>query len=69
MAKALKGVKESPFEPPPGVAVVPLGGELGKDGKQQVEFAYAENASNVGDGPAALREANKPSEEVRNQIF
>ena len=69
MAKALKGVKESPFEPPPGVAVIPLGGELGKDGKQQVEFAYAENASNVGDGPAALREANKPSEEVRNQIF
>ncbi len=69
MGKALKGVKERPFEPPPGVAMVPLGGEFGKDGRQLVEFVYVENAGNVGDGPAALREANKPSEEVRNQIF
>ena len=69
MGKVLKGVKEQPFEPPAGVAMVPLAGEVGKDGKQLVEFVYAENAGNVGDGPAALREANKPSEEVRNQIF
>ena len=69
MAKALKGVKERPFEPPAGVAMVPLSGEFGKDGRQLMEFIYAENAGNVGDGPAALREANKPSEEVRNQIF
>ena len=69
MAKALKGVKEQPFEPPLGLALVPIGGEFGKDGKQLMEFAYAENAGNMGDGPAALREANKPSEEVRNQIF
>ncbi len=69
MAKALKGVKEEPFEPPLGLAMVAIGGEFGKDGKQLMEFAYAENVGNVGDGPAALRDANKPSEEVRNQIF
>lgn len=69
MAKVLKGVPEQPFEPPTGITLVPLNGELGKDGKALMEFVYAENAGNVGDGPAALREANKPSEEVRNQIF
>lgn len=69
MGKVLKGVKEKPFEPPSGVTMIPLAGEFGKDGKQLFEFVYAENAGNVGDGPAALREANKPSEEVRNQIF
>lgn len=69
MAKALKGVKEHPLEPPPGLAMVPLGGELSRDGRQLMEFVYAENAGSAGDGPAALREANKPSEEVRNQIF
>ena len=69
MGKVLKGVKEQPFEPPAGVAMVPLAGEFGRDGKQLMEFVYAENAGTVGDGPAALREANKPSEEVRNQIF
>ena len=69
VSKVLKGIKEQPFEPPPGVAMVPLGGELGKDGKQLMEFVYSENVGNAGDGPAALREANKPSEEVRNQIF
>ncbi|MEO8385051.1 MAG: penicillin-binding protein 1A [Betaproteobacteria bacterium] len=69
MAKALKGVPEQPFDAPTGVALVPLNGELGKDGKALMEFVYAENAGNVGDGPSALREANKPSEEVRNQIF
>lgn len=68
-AKALKGVPEKPFEPPPGVVSLPLPGELGKDGKPLFEFAYAESAGNFGEGPAALREANKPSEEVKNQIF
>lgn len=69
MSKVLKGVKERPFEPPAGIAMVPLGGEYSKDGRPLVEFVYAENAGNIGDGPAAIREANKPSEEVRNQIF
>ena len=69
MAKALKGVKEMPFEPPAGIAAVPLAGELTKDGKPALEFIYAESQGNLNDGPASLREANKPSEEVRNQIF
>jgi penicillin-binding protein 1A len=69
MAKALKGAKEAPFEPPPGVVLVPLIGELTKDGKPAMEFVYAESQSNLSDGPAGLREANKPSEEVKNQIF
>ena len=69
MSKVLKGVKERPLEPPAGVATVQLGGEFSKDGRPLIEFVYAENAGSVGDAPAALREANKPSEEVRNQIF
>jgi penicillin-binding protein 1A len=69
MAKALKGVKETPFEPPAGVVMVPLSGDFTKDGRPAMEFVYAESQSNLTDGPASLREANKPSEEVRNQIF
>jgi hypothetical protein len=61
-------VKESPFEPPAGVTTIALGGDA-KDGKPAAEFVYAENVGGVGEGPAALREANKPSEEVKNQIF
>ncbi len=69
MAKALKGVKELPFEPPTGIIMVPLAGDLSKDGKPAMEFVYAESLTNLVEGPAALREANKPSEEVKNQIF
>lgn len=68
MQRALKGVKEKPFEPPPGVVSIALG-DVGKDGRPLSEFVYAENTGNVSDGPSALREANKPSEEVKNQIF
>ena len=69
MAKALKGAKELPFEPPAGIVMVPLAGELNKDGKPVMEFVYAESLANLSEGPAALREANRPSEEVKNQIF
>jgi penicillin-binding protein 1A len=69
MGKVLKGIREEPFEPPTGIAVIPLGNEFSKDGKPLVEYVYAENQGNVSDGPTSLREANKPSEEVRNQIF
>jgi penicillin-binding protein 1A len=69
MGKVLKGRPEKPLEPPDGVVAIALPGELGKDGKQLFEFAYAESAANLGEGPAALREANRPSEEVKNQIF
>ncbi len=68
MARSMKGVKENDFVPPDGVVSVPIGGE-GKDGNPLTEFIYVENIGNVGNGPSALREANKPSEEVKNQIF
>jgi penicillin-binding protein 1A len=69
MAKVLKGRAERPFEPPPGILALPLPGETTRDGKPLFEFVYAESAGNLGEGPAALREANRPSEEVKNQIF
>lgn len=68
MARSMKGVKENDFVPPEGVVSVAIGGE-GRDGAALSEFVYAENAGNIGNSPAALREANKPSEEVKNQIF
>ena len=69
MSKALKGTKELAFLPPPGIITVPLAGETNKDGKAVMEFVYAESPSNLGEGPSGLREVNKPSEEVKNQIF
>ena len=69
MAKALKGAKELPFEPPTGIVTVPLAGEMNKEGKPVMEFVYAESMSSLSEGPTGLREANKPSEEVKNQIF
>ena len=68
MGRSMKGVKERENTLPPGISSVAIGGE-GKDGKPLTEFVYSENIGNVGDGPAALREANKPTEEVKNQIF
>jgi penicillin-binding protein 1A len=69
MSTALKGKPEPPFEPPPGIVVFPLNADTTKDGKPRMEFVYAESAGNVRDGPLALREANRPSEEIKNQIF
>ncbi len=69
MQHALKGVPEAPFEPPPGVVSVALNGVMGKDGKQLYDFVYSENTNALSEGPASLREANRPSEEVKNQIF
>ena len=68
MARSMKGVKEREISMPGGITSVSIGGE-GRDGKPLTELVYSENVGNVGDGPAALREANKPSEEVKNQIF
>ncbi len=66
MARSMKGVKEVDLVLPEGVVSV----TVGNDGGQPItEFVYAENVGNVGNSPAALREANKPSEEVKNQIF
>jgi len=67
MARSMKGVKEREFSVPAGIASISIGDN--KDGKPMSEYVYSENIGNAGDGPAALREANKPSEEVKNQIF
>ncbi len=66
MARSMKGVKEIDLVPPDGVVSVAVsnGG-----GPPITEFVYAESVGNIGNSPAALREANKPSEEVKNQIF
>jgi penicillin-binding protein 1A len=69
MRTALKGVKEKAFEPPPGVISIQLAGEFNKDGRPLNEFIYAESTGSISEGPSSLREANKPSEEVKNQIF
>ena len=69
MASALKGEKEQVLEPPPGVVAVALGNVVGRDGRPMTEYVYVESSGNLSDGPASLREANKPSEEVKNQIF
>jgi penicillin-binding protein 1A len=66
MAKALKGVKELPFEPPQGIVTQSI---TDPDGKTTSEFYYSENVGNGPEGPSSLREINKPSEEVKNQIF
>ncbi len=66
MAKALKGVKEVPFEPPQGIVSQ---SSTDADGKTTSEFYYSENVGNGPEGPSSLREINKPSEEVKNQIF
>lgn len=67
MGRALKGVKEQSFDPPAGIVSMTMGES--KDGKPIMEYVYAESAGTIGEGPAALREANKPTEEVKNQIF
>jgi penicillin-binding protein 1A len=69
MRTVLKGVKEKAFEPPTGIVTIQLAGEFNKDGKPLNEFIYAESTGSMSEGPSSLREANKPSEEVKNQIF
>jgi penicillin-binding protein 1A len=69
MRTALKGAKEKAFEPPSGIVAIQLAGEFNKDGKPINEFIYAESTGSMSEGPSSLREANKPSEEVKNQIF
>jgi penicillin-binding protein 1A len=68
MGRSMKGVKEVELSVPSGITTVALG-DVGKDGKPISDYVYVENVGSVGEGPSALREANKPTEEVRNQIF
>jgi penicillin-binding protein 1A len=73
MARALKGVPEAPLETPAGIVTAfidPNTGMLEPDGHSKLgEFFYAEGLPQAGDAATAAREAGKPTEEVRNQIF
>jgi penicillin-binding protein 1A len=74
-AKVLKGVPESELRPPPGVVAVainPMTGlrEAGAGGAgQTLEFFYQESQPPVGEEGSFARETNRPTAEVKNQIF
>jgi penicillin-binding protein 1A len=71
--RVLKGVPEEAFEPPPGVVTAdinPVTGFRETDGRSKtVEFFYQETLPGIGEAGAMGRDAAKPPEEVRNQIF
>jgi penicillin-binding protein 1A len=73
MSRALKGVPESDLEPPPGIVAVninPASGMREPDGRSKtVEYFYQESQPGMGEDGAVARDASKPPEEVKNQIF
>ena len=73
MARALKGVPEAPLEAPAGIVsafINPATGMLEPDGRSNLsEYFFAESLPQSGDEATAARNAGKPTEEVRNQIF
>jgi len=73
MARALKGVPEAPLEAPAGIVsafINPATGMLEPDGRSNLsEYFFAERLPQSGDEATAARNAGKPTEEVRNQIF
>ena len=69
--KMLKGVPESPLEPPAGIVAVNINPDTGlreRDGASKTtEFFYQE--SQPPDDNAIAGNGNRPPEEVKNQIF
>jgi penicillin-binding protein 1A len=72
-AKVLKGVPEGELKPPGGVVAVninPATGLREPSGlSRTLEFFYQESQPPVGEEGAFARDASRPSEEVRSQIF
>ena len=75
-AKALKGVKENEFTPPPGVvamAIDPNSGlrdPTGGAAKEILrEFFYMESLPALNESQSTAQDRGRPTEEVRNQIF
>ena len=68
----MKDVPETEYAQPPGVIAVnidPMTGLREPSGSSRtLEFFYQEAQPPVGEG-ALVRDANRPAEEVRNQIF
>lgn len=73
MSRALKGEPESEFEPPAGIVSInidPATGMREPDGRSKtVEFFYKEALPGGGGEGGAYRDAARPPEEVKNQIF
>ena len=73
MGKVLKGVPEAELTQPPGVVAVninPTTGLREPDGHSHLlEYFYQESQPPVGDDSALARDARRPAEEVKNQIF
>jgi penicillin-binding protein 1A len=73
MSRVLKGEPESELEPPEGIVAVsidPATGMREADGRSKtVEFFYQESLPGSGGDGRAGRDAARPPEEVKNQIF
>ena len=72
-ARVLKGVPESDLVPPSGVVAVNINPVTGlrepSGASRTTEFFYQESQPPVGDEGSFARDASRPPEEVRNQIF
>jgi penicillin-binding protein 1A len=72
-ARVLKGVPETEFSPPSGVVAVninPMTGLREPSGMSRTtEYFYQESQPPVGEDSAFARDAGRPPEEVKNQIF
>ena len=71
--RVLKGVPEGEFKPPSGVVSVSINPSTGLrepgGGGNTREFFYQESQPPMGEEGGFAREATRPSEEVRSQIF
>ena len=72
-AKVLKGVPETELSPPSGIVAVNINPSTGlreRDGSSRTtEYFYQESQPPYGDEGSFARDASRPPEEVKNQIF
>ena len=72
-SRVLKGVPETVFRAPAGVVAVninPLTGLREPSGiSRTLEYFYQESQPPIGEDSAFTRDATRPPDEVRNQIF
>jgi membrane carboxypeptidase/penicillin-binding protein len=72
-SRVLKDVPETEYAQPTGVVAVninPLTGLREPSGASKtIEFFYQESQPPIGDDSSIARDASRPPEEVRNQIF
>jgi penicillin-binding protein 1A len=71
--RVLRGVPEADDEVPPGIVMAninPATGFREPDGRSKtIEYFYQESLPGIGEEGAVARDAARPPEEVRNQIF